>query len=213
MTKFSYKTIDEISEKFYDDVVLKNGFIAIPNKKVKCIVNGKTITINIQLNRALSSLWSRYESFIVGNCSNDKKVYDPIDADEKFHANHNQYYDDLGRLRTELIIAPGTKELTSEQVKRRVLLFIKIMQLVTNDSIIEYIANIAPKKKDGSLYLKRMIHIATCFCQREDMKMHEIYAQVKKEDEILISAHLETHVNVEELNKDLIVTTDLFKDI
>lgn len=216
MAKFSYKKIDEVPEAFYEGVVGESGFVAIPNKKVKVTVNGKPVTVNIQLNRTLTPLWNRYSNYINGETNisfTGGTVYDPIDADEKFHVNPNQYVDDWGHLRTEMVVAPGTAELQPEQIKTRVLTFVKIMQMITDESIAEYIAQVAPKKKDGSLYLKRIVHIATCFCQRDDLQMQEIYAQVKKDDEIVVSSRLETHASVEDLNKDLIVKTDLFREI
>ena len=213
MGKFNYAKIDEVPEAFYDGVIQGNGFVALPNKKVQCTINGKPMTVNIQLNRTCEALWNRYEKMITGDASKDIVYYDPIDADEKFHENPEQYYDDYGRFRTVMEIAPGTAELTTEQVKKRILVFVKIMQMINDESVAEYIAQIAPKKKDGSFYLKRIVHIATCFYQRSDLQMQVLYAQAKKDNEILISSHLETHASVEKLEDDVVVTTDLFREI
>ena len=216
--KFSYSTIDDIPEGFYAGMLEENGFLPLKNKKVVCEINGKSVTVNIQLNRSLSTLWNRYSRFLLdrsgeGESSEDGKVYDPIDADEKFHANMTQYRDDYGNLRTEMLVVPGTAELSKEQIKKRVLAFIKIMHIITSDDgIAEIIAEAAPKKKDGSLYVKRIVHIATCFCQRTDLQMREIYAQAKSDSELLISSRLETHTDVSDLDNDLIVTTNLFRD-
>ena len=99
-----------------------------------------------------TGIWDRYKGIITGDGVTEKKIYDPIDADIKFHDNKKQFIDDYGHLRTELSIAPGTAELTPEQIKARVLIFIKIMHMITDDSVAECIAKNAQKKKDGSLY-------------------------------------------------------------
>lgn len=57
-----------------------------------------------------------------------------------------------------------------------------------------------PKKKNGSLYVKRILPIAICFCQRGDMQMHEIYAHAKDENTIIISSHLKTHTHTRRIH-------------
>lgn len=209
MNKFSYTTIDEMPEEFYAGTWSEEGFTPIPNKKFQVNINGKPITVNIQLNRTVVALWNRYSDYIKG-ASEGRAVYDPIDVEAKFQDVRFDYYN--GELDIEKLLE-GSAHLSPKQIRTRVLSFVKVMQMVSDESIAEYIVQMFPKKKDGSLYLKRIAHIATLFCQREDLQMQEIYAQAKKDDELLISSHLKKHINTIDLDNDLIVSTNLFRDI
>lgn len=55
------------------------------------------------------------------------------------------------------------KQLTNRQVRNRLMWFIKICMMCAEESVLREIAEHAPKKKNKTLYKKRLLHIASSF--------------------------------------------------
>ncbi len=210
MENFDYSTIDNVQKDFYIDVLDDSTgmFKDFSNRQKVFNIDDKKITVTVDLSQSFYEIWSDFGSYITGKSSSDDIFYDPIDADKQFHDKYQNRKVDYYNFH----VVNGTQKLTSEQIRKRTLIFVKIIQMMNDDSIIESVLKAAPKKKNGMLYKKRITPIAVLFCSNKDFGLYSLYAQATEEDRIIISVRKIQKASVEDFDSDLIIKTNLFRD-
>lgn len=212
---FSYEDIDSIPESFYADVFDENGLVKIPLvKRVYTTSSGKNITVKASFAKNLTGLWNNYARYITGK---DDVGYVKVDLYDPFSVSELLGEDHRDEFRGSDIVAfvpSGTSKLTDEQVKHRVLVFVKMMHLATDQKVFDYLYEHANKKKDGMLNKNGITHIATMMIQDYYLKDYEMVAKANKEDELTISCTSRSRICSSIYNNcDLVCSSDMFKNL
>ena len=220
---FSYKTIDDVPESFFDGVLLpdKSGKLSLnkPKKKVmEFDVNGHKLKIAVGLAAKLNSVWKNYGRYITGESDEDEAfysfgtLYDPIDAAEKSETEMHGINENTGSY-MGYSVPRDTETLTDEQIKTRALVFLKLCILCSEESVAKYIVETAPKKKNGTFAKNRITHIATLFCSTRYCEATELVGIAKDDTEIQLAIRdtsLNYH-NIDAVYSDLASATNLFR--
>ena len=108
-------------------------------------------------------------------------------------------------------VPEGVPALSQKQVRRRCLWFLHACCVCTTDAALQRIAELAPKKKDGGLYKKRILRIAT-LTYTEDGQAFQIIAQNMSDTELAVKMRkvVPDKAEMNEMSKDVAMTTDLF---
>ena len=220
---FSYKTIDDIPESFFDGVLLtdKSGKQVLnkPKKKVmEFDVNGHKLKITVGLAAKINSVWKNYSEYITGESSDDDEyygfdtLYDPIDAAEKSETEMHGIDEDTGSY-IGYSVPRDTVILTDEQIHTRAMIFLKLCILCSEESVAKCIVEAAPKKKNGTFAKNRITRIATLFCSTSSCETTELVGIAKDDTEIQLAIRDASlnHQNIEAVYSDLASTTNLFR--
>lgn len=195
----NYFKFDEIDKNLYDDVLVfnkkKDDYEIIKEKKKVYVANvdGKEITVTYNLSSKMNGFFTAYKTAILGSSSNT--YFDPqsvstlAEKEGSKSYEERKVYENCGEFIYDpyTSVMPGAKELTSEQVGNRALLFAKLCQLAANDSILQIIAEKAEKKKNGFLHKGRVIRIACVFAVDSSLHYYELYGQAKDDTNLIIS--------------------------
>lgn len=125
--------------------------------------NGKTVNVKIQAKRKMKEIAQKFEAPL---CGNDAAVtfYDPASA-----VNGNLEMNGVGEYQQYLYeVYDDAEQLKTAQIAHRVKLFAKVVALLSEEAVLAKIIDAAPKKKNGTLYAKRVTQVATLFCMEKD---------------------------------------------
>ena len=226
---FQYAKIDSIDPSYYGDVLVKSkdgkiGFQKPKKKSIQHKCGKKELTATIQLSRQLTTLWNRYAYFVVGAISNgmggeyeEESVFDPIDAAKRFEAMLEENDALNGENQYDLFssVPQGTNRLTPDQVKHRLLMFVKLCNVCVCDEVLKLIIEKAPKKANGTFAKNRITRIATLCCLNYASEVFELVGIAKSDIEIEIKVREIgfNHKSMELIENDLISETDMFNKL
>lgn len=217
-----YRKLDEIDKNLYEDLLVYNkkteDYELKKEKKKVYVANvdDKEITVTYSLSAKMNGVFSEYRDAILGSSSH--VYFDPESAaklaKEEAESDSRDSYENCGEYVynpfTEIM--PGAKELTSEQVGNRALLFAKLCQLASNDTILQVIAESAAKKKNGLLYKGRILRIACVYAVDSYMDYYELYGRAKDDTNLEVSVRKNSlnYKNLDHMYDNLSAQIDFF---
>ena len=237
---FNYNEMDEIVplerclEIIETDKKGERTFHREKNKKIVCTVGDHEFTVKYNLAIPMQSLWDAYTCLFEPE---DEPEPDELDDDEylddedELDDDEPVYYDpcDVMRKVTGSLTGINTEagvfeytlsehfpedaaQLTKEQAQKRYLWFARACGLCGTNERLQRIAELFPKKKDGSLHKRRVLRIATLFYCDRFGELKQLVAKDTGESEISVSLR-DANLLPEELDaifSDVASTTDLF---
>lgn len=118
-------------------------------------------------------------------------------------------FDDYGNQAFEVV--GDAKTLTREQIAHRVQLFAKVNALLAEPAAAIKVVAAAPKKKNGTLYAKRVTQIATLPVMEQDTSMYVFCAVAKGDADLLVEIRKIQTPTLEKAENDVLSQTDLFR--
>lgn len=205
-TTFTYQGIDEVDAGFYEDIWSKDGLNIPKDGSLTVNAEGKTVTLKRQTAKKMAEIQKKFAPFLEAK-KTTKVFYDPIDAVDG-HLDPIGF-DDYGNQLYEVI--EDVKALTKEQITHRVKLFAKVNTLLTDPAAASKVVAAAPKKKNGTLYAKRVTQIATLPVMEKDTTMYVLCAVAKSDAELLLEIRKIPTSNLEKVEGDVLSITNLFR--
>lgn len=164
------------------------------NKKYTIDVNGKPITINYKLGTTLPKVgFTGFKvTFVDYDDAKGHIVYSDT-VKEKVLANGTPL--NVLMLNNKKIVDPDVPRQDEDSILRRKALFVCIAHLINNETCLKEIYQMAPKKKNGTLYKNRVTRIASLAMIKisddyifGDHSLIEIYAKADGDDSISVIA-------------------------
>ena len=84
---------------------------------------------------------------------------------------------------------------------------------MNDESVLTKIIESAPKKKNGTLYAKRVTQVATLFCMEKDATMYVLCAVAKDDSTLLMEIRTIVTSDLEKAESDVITEHNLFRNI
>lgn len=154
----------------------------------------------------MAEIQKKFAPFLTGK-KTAKVFYDPEDA---IHGHLEPVgFDDYGNELFE--VTEDTKALTAGQIAHRVQLFAKVNALLTEPAAAIKVVAAAPKKKNGTLYAKRVTQIATLPVMEQDTSMYVFCAVAKGDADLLVEIRKIQTPSLEKAESDVLSQTDLFR--
>lgn len=135
------------------------------NRNAVIQVDGKEFTVKYNMSTKLKKLWSEYEK-IESDEWKYEHYYDPDDVMRRMPDVPSHEFNDHGDtyLPTISLYFPrDAATFTQEQTKLRHLWFARACSMAGKDEIMEKIIKLMPCKKNGSLFRRRTLYLATLF--------------------------------------------------
>ena len=189
--------LDTYSPAFYADLVNNPDAWNIKNSKYKILVDGVEITVSFKVNTLLQKVKDGFSSYLSWEDDN-RFLYDPIQLKE--------YYDAGGEC-----VLGELPELPINIVRHRVLMFAKILALMSSERVARMIAEKAIKKKDKTLFINRTMPVAVLFVANHKGKVLSLSAKSTKANMIELKATT-FYSCVAYPEDDLLISTNLFKE-
>jgi hypothetical protein len=204
---FSYRQIDDVSAGFYEGIWNGKALNIPSDTTIPVTVGGKTVNVKLQTKRKINEIGRKFESALKGK-ENAQSVYDPISAiDSGLEINgageYQQYLYE---------VSDDTQELDEVQTAHRVKLFAKVVSLLGDEAVLAKIVQAAPKKKNGTLYVKRVTQVATLFCMAKDASMYVLCAVAKDDSNLILEIRTIVTSELEKTEADVISQTNLFRN-
>jgi hypothetical protein len=207
-TVFSYEKIDDIGIGFYEGIWNGKELTVPKDTTIAVDTNGKTVNVKIQTKRKINEIGKKFKDSLNGNDVSDL-YYDPISA-----VNGNLETNGIGEYQQYLYeVSENADELSTAQIAHRVKLFAKIVSLLNDESLLTKIIEAAPKKKNGTLYAKRVTQIATLFCMEKDASLYVLCAVAKDDSNLVLEIRTIITSEMEKAETDVITTNNLFRNI
>lgn len=205
---FSYGHIDDISTGFYEGVWNGKEFVISKDATITVLVEGKAVNVKVQTKRKMKEISKKFESPLCGNEST-QPFYDPTSA---INGNLEQLGD--GKHQPYLYeVSDDAEELNAEQIAHRVKLFAKTVSLLNEEAVMTKIIQAAPKKKNGTLYAKRVTQVASLFCMEKDASMYVLCAVAKDDSNLVMEIRTIITTDLKKAEEDVITKHDLFRSI
>lgn len=190
----------------------KRKLVCEANKELAVAVGQKQIHVKCTVATSLSRLWKAYTENIEPDWEDEEEAcYYDLEtavkaAGEGIDPNSGEFAKGL-----ENGVPEGVPALSQEQVRRRCLWFLHACCVCTTDAALQRIAELAPKKKDGGLYKKRILRIAT-LTYTEDGQAAQLIAQNMSDTELAVKVRkvVPDKAEMNEMSEDVAMTTDLF---
>ena len=154
----------------------------------------------------MAEIQKKFAPFLAGK-KTAKVFYDPVDAVDGHLAPAG--FDDYGNEVFE--VTGDARTLTAEQIAHRVKLFAKANALLTDPAAAAKVAAAAPKKKNGTLYAKRVTQIGTLPVMDKDTVMYVLCAVAKNDADLLVEIRKMQVSDLEKMEDDVLSATDLFR--
>lgn len=205
--RFYYENIDTISPNFYEGMADGDEFLpASQDIVIDVPLDGNVFHVDIKTEKMMNSVLKRFKNALIG-----KKVrgdyYDPNDVfPDKYEA-----YELNGRIE-QLYIDSDAKLLNNDQLAHRTCVFAKVNELIKLQNVAAYILKEAPKKKNGTLAIKRITRIASLFCMNSEGKMFCFYAVAKSDLDLKIEIREDCSNEESKIYNDLFMITNLFQN-
>ena len=214
----SYKSIDKALSPeaclcaMTAEVKGKRKLVYEANKELTVTVGPKQIHVKCTVATSLSRLWKAYTENIEPDWEDEEEAcyYDLEAAVEAAGEGIDPRSGEFAK-GLENGVPEGVPALSQKQVRRRCLWFLHACCVCTTDAALQRIAELAPKKKDGGLYKKRILRIAT-LTYTEDGQAFQIIAQNMSDTELAVKMRkvVPDKAEMNEMSKDVAMTTDLF---
>jgi hypothetical protein len=203
---FTYSEVDSVDAAFYEGICADAGLVIPKDGSFTVEAEGKQVTIKRQTAKKMAEIQKKFAPFLTGK-KTDKVFYDPEDA---IHGHLEPVgFDDYGNQAFEVV--GDAKTLTREQIAHRVQLFAKVNALLAEPAAAIKVAAAAPKKKNGTLYAKRVTQIATLPVMEQDTSMYVFCAVAKGDADLLVEIRKIQTPSLEKAESDVLSQTDLFR--
>ena len=204
---FSYEHIDGVDPSFYEGIFDGKDYVLRPDENINVEIDGKVFTVVVGINQKVKTLLNKFKKAAVGK-EIGRDLYDPCDvASGKYVENGEDQYGNA-----VYGVADDAKVLANVQIAHRVALFAKIYELLGSEKGAQWVVRTAPKKKNGTLMLKRVTQVASLFCMEDDASMYVLCAVAKKDTELVVEIRQISSVDMEKTYEDVISTSNLFRD-
>lgn len=203
---FSYEIIDGISPSFYDGVNDGKDFIVSPDEVVNVDVNGTPYVLTLKTEKKVGSVLKKFKKALAGK-DVGRILYNPVDvvSGKYSECGSNEYGQDVYN------VSDDAETLEPIQIAHRASIFAKVNELLRDPKAAAHIVEVCPKKKNGTLALKRVTQIASLFCMEDDASMYVLCAVAKKDTELLIEVRQIASVDMEKTYADVISASNLFR--
>ena len=187
------------------------------NRKAVLQVDGQEYTVKYTMATQLKNLWCEYEEDLEPKWTKafDDRYYDPDDVMKHMPAGSDGDIDPHSGVYVHAFPQQFPKKaakFTQEQVKLRHLWFARACSLAGTDEVMAEIVRLMPRKKNGSLYRRRIVYLAACFYTL-DGEMSVLLAQNTGDYEVSISLRNDImlwHDELHEMHNDAASTHHLF---
>ena len=204
---FSYGQIDDIGTAFYEGVWNGKEFVLPKDATIAVSANGKTVNVKVQAKKKMKEITQKFEASLCGNNA-IKPFYDPVSA-----VNGNLDMNGVGEYQQYLYeVSDEAEELNTAQIAHRVKLFAKVVSLLSEETVLAKIIDAAPKKKNGTLYAKRVTQVATLFCMEKDASMYVLCAVAKDDSTLVMEIRTIVTSDLEKTEADVITEHNLFRN-
>lgn len=204
---FNYNNIDQIGTSFYDGIYTENGLEINKDVKVNITLDGIKFDVKIKTKKVLEELCEQFSNVFEGKTT-ETILFDPLDvANGKTRECGT---DEHGWIMHE--VCDDAEELEIAQMRHRISVFLKVNELLREEKTLEHILAATPKKKNGTLHLKRVTQIATLFGVEKDTTFYVLCAVAKKDTELLIEVRKRTIAYMEDTLNDVISISNLFRN-
>lgn len=179
--RFTYELIDDVNSDFYADLCEDSQIKLIPDFKYNITLNGHKIKIMFNTDMMVKKLLKKYD-FAFDNTKKGFVVYDMLKALGVDGYLTDRYTNSEGvtYMLDEYRILPNCPELMPNQIKHRLSIFIKIINILKQKQIVkEIIDDYITKTKNGLLYAKKTVSIATLLCLDDSSKIVKLCVVVK----------------------------------
>jgi len=203
---FTYSGIDGVDAAFYEGICADGGLVIPKDGSFTVEAEGKQVTIKCQTAKKMAEIQKKFAPFLTGK-KTAKVFYDPMDVMN----GHLEPvgFDDYGNQAFEVV--GDAKTLTREQIAHRVQLFAKVNALLAEPAAAIKVVAAAPKKKNGTLYAKRVTQIATLPVMEQDTSMYVFCAVAKGDADLLVEIRKMQTPTLEKAENDVLSQTDLFR--
>jgi hypothetical protein len=203
---FTYSGIDGVDAAFYEGICADGGLVIPKDGSFTVEAEGKQVIIKCQTAKKMAEIQKKFAPFLTGK-KTDKVFYDPEDA---IHGHLEPVgFDDYGNQAFEVV--GDAKTLTREQIAHRVQLFAKVNALLAEPAAAIKVVAAAPKKKNGTLYAKRVTQIATLPVMEQDTSMYVFCAVAKGDADLLVEIRKIQTPTLEKAENDVLSQTDPFR--
>ena len=209
---FSYEKIDEIPCEIYKQIDVEEGITEIDDERLQISINGLNVDVNLAIAADLKEISKEFENALRGT-DLTYPVYDPIDAITKLGGGL-EMFGIAGFIHEAKACGKeaGFIELSNAQIAHRVKIFSMIVSLMHSESTLKIVVGTMPKKKNGTLYAKRVTPIAALLIMDEDASMYALRAVANSGTEITIEIRKNIYTDLKKLNSDLSSKTNLFRN-
>lgn len=187
------------------------------NRKAVLQVDGQEYTVKYTMATQLKNLWCEYEEDLEPKWTKafDDRYYDPDDVMKHMPAGSDGGIDPHSGVYVHAFpqqFPRKAAKFTQEQVKLRHLWFARACSLAGTDEVMAQIVRLMPRKKNGSLYRRRIVYLAACFYTL-DGEMSVLLAQNTGDYEVSISLRNDImlwHDELHEMHNDAASIHHLF---
>ena len=205
---FSYGQIDSIGTGLYDGIWNGKEFAIPKDTTIAVAKDGKTVNVKIQATKKMKEIAKKFAAVLSGGEA-DQPFYEPASA-----VNGNMEVSGIGEYQQYLYeVSDAAEELNTAQIAHRTKLFAKVVSLLNDESVLTKIIESAPKKKNGTLYAKRVTQVATLFCMEKDATMYVLCAVAKDDSTLLMEIRTIVTSDLEKAESDVITEHNLFRNI
>ena len=203
---FAYSEVDSVEAAFYEGICAEDGLEIPKDGSFTVEAEGRQVTIKRQTAKKMAEIQKKFAPFLTGK-KTAKVFYDPMDA---IHGHLEPVgFDDYGNQAFEVV--GDARTLTPEQIAHRVKLFAKVNALLAEPAAAIKVVAAAPKKKNGTLYAKRVTQIATLPVMEQDTSMYVFCAVAKGDADLLVEIRKIQTSSLEKAEEDVLSRTDLFR--
>lgn len=203
---FTYGGVDAVDAAFYEGIYSGDGLVIPKDSSFTVEAEGKQVTIKCQTAKKMAEIQKKFAPFLTGKKS-AKVFYDPVDAVDG-HLDPTGF-DDYGNQLFE--VTGDASPLTAGQIAHRVKLFARVSVLLTDPVVAAKVVAAAPKKKNGTLYAKRVTQIGTLPVMDKDTAMYVLCAVAKSDADLLVEIRKQQTSDLEKMEGDVLSMTDLFR--
>ena len=203
---FGYDRIDEIGSDYYEGIYDGKDFVINPDATVTTTVNGTEFTVKIQTEKKMKSLCKKFKKAFDGK-EIGRPLYDPLDAmDGKLEeCGFGEYNQSIYE------VSDDAEELSLDQIKHRTAIYVKMNNLMQDESAAAQIIEVVPKKKNGMLYNKRVTQVCSLFCMEKDATMYTLCAVAKSDTSLVVEVRQIASNDMEKIETDVATSSNLFR--
>lgn len=99
-----------------------------------------------------------------------------------------------------IVVKTGTEKISQDKLQKRLLFFVETLRLLQNENVLEKMISNMPKKKNGTLFVKRSIVIAPVLIMDNGFNLPVLFMKANKDNEAEIKLKNYLFVSTEEMN-------------
>lgn len=205
---FRYEQIDNIGTGFYEDIYNGKEFVIADDTGIAVSSNGKTVNVKLQVKKKMKQIAKLFKAPLCGKDA-AKPFYDPPSA-----VNGNLETIGIGGYEQYLYeVSDDAEQLNTAQIAHRVKLFAKVVSRLHEEAVLAKIIDAAPKKKNGTLYSRRVTQVASLFCMDKNASMYVLCAVAKNDSNLVLEIRTIETSDLKKAESDVITEHNLFREV